>query len=69
MKHTTDLWFASYLMLKGHKIVNFQSVGNKRGSYFFDIQEEAWKSLKLEFIKSDISKIKQSQEELKDLLF
>lgn len=69
MKYTTDLWFASYLISRGCPVVGFKLVGARRGSYGFAIDGDQWQQLKLEFMQSDVSKIKQIQQELKDLLY
>jgi hypothetical protein len=66
---TTDIWFASFLKLKGYKLVDFTLIGKGKGKYKFDISSVDWKKEKMEFIVSDISKIKQHMEELKDLLY
>ena len=69
MKETTDLWFASYLLLKGETVANFVKIAPRKAKYQFDISDDAWKQYKLEFFSSDIQQIKQKQEQLKDLLY
>lgn len=66
---TTDLWFAAFLKLKGYKIKDFIVISRGKGQYEFIISEELWKKEKLEFIQSDISRVKQIMEQLKDLLY
>lgn len=68
VKLTTDIWFASFLKLKGHKVKNFDVMTKSKGRFHFEISEEEWKKLKLEFDASDISKIKMHQIALKDML-
>ena len=58
---TTDLWFAAYLQLRGYICADFEKLERKRCRFKFDISEGDWKKLKVEFLKSDISKIKQIQ--------
>jgi hypothetical protein len=70
MKNTTDLWFASFLVeLKGYAVINFENTSKNRGRFFFQIDDATWHKLKLEFNNSDLAKIKQGQEKLKDLVF
>lgn len=66
---TKDIWFASFLQLKGFKIANYTILSRGKGSFDFDITEDEWKDMRLKFNNSDISKIKQIQLSLKDLLF
>ena len=68
MKHTKDLWFSSFLLLKGYSIYSF-SVESNKGTYFFDIEESEWLKLKLQFNESEVSRIKYLQEQLKDLCY
>lgn len=69
MKETTDLFFAAFLKFKGYEISDYQVLSRGKAKYKFDISDDEYKKLKLEFIKSDISKIKQIMEELKDLAY
>lgn len=66
---TTDLFFAAFLKFKGFEIYDFEVISKGRGRYKFNISKEDYKQMKLEFISSDISKIKQIMEEIKDLLY
>ena len=66
---TKDLFFASYLRLKGYKIKDFEVITRGKGVYEFDISESDWKVAKMEFLESDLSKAKQIMEELKDLVY
>jgi len=66
---TTDIWFASFLQLRGYTVGNFEMVSRGRGCFDFDLNPEEWKEMRLEFNSSEISKIKQIQLSLKDLLY
>lgn len=68
VKVTTDIWFASYLKMKGYPVVNFDVLPKSKGRFHFNIKEEDWKKMKLDFDASDISKIKMNQIALKDML-
>ena len=68
-KYTTDLFFAAFLKLKGYELGDFQVIGRGKGKYKFNISDEDMKKLKLEFSQSDISKIKQIIETLKDMVW
>ena len=69
-RETRDLWFASFLKLKGYEVKDFIRINEgKKGKFQFAISDTDWKELKLEFDKSDISKVKYFQEQLKDLVY
>jgi hypothetical protein len=68
-RDTTDIWFASYLMLNGYEIADFEIIRKGRGRYFFKIPDEKWKELRLGFNASDVSKVKMHHLSLKDLLY
>ena len=67
MKETTDIWLASFLRMKGHRVHDYQKIKPNRVRFMFDIPEDEWKRLKLEFDKSEISDIKHHQTALIDL--
>lgn len=69
MKATTDLFFAAFLVYKGNPVANYEAIGQKKLKYSFNIDDEAFKQLRLEFLASQVSKIKQIIEELKDLAY
>jgi len=69
MKEVTDLWFASYLKCNGFKVIDYNVIRRGKGSYTFEISEEDYKKNKLDYFNSDLSKIKQIMEELKDLCY
>ena len=66
---TTDIWFASYLQVKGYTLSDFEIISRGKGKYEFDISADDWKSEKLTFSNSDISKLKMNFTGLKDLLY
>ena len=69
-KATKDLWFASFLKLRGYEVVDFDvEKDRRRGTFYFNIDDDTWKHLKLDFDKTDLSKIKYLQGQLKDLLY
>jgi hypothetical protein len=68
VKVTTDIWFASFLKLKEYQVINFDVLPKSKGRFYFNISDEDWKKLKLEFDASAISKIKMHQIALKDML-
>lgn len=68
MKATTDVWFASYLKLRGFAIGTFEVIERNKGRFYFIISDAEWKRMKIEFDTSETSKIKQMQGALKDLL-
>ncbi len=69
MKATTDLWFASFLIQAGYKLASFKKLTSRRCEYQFDIGTDDWSELKLRFVNSNVSKLKQIQQELRDLLY
>ena len=66
---TTDIWFASYLQVKGFKLIDFEVLSRGKGRYEFEITPDQWKTERLAFSNSEISKIKTNFSALKDLLF
>lgn len=66
---TTDVWFTAFVVLKGHKIVDYERIGQHKGRYKFSISTEEWKQLKLEFIQSEVKRIEEVHKQLKDLLY
>jgi hypothetical protein len=69
MKGTTDIWLASFLMLQGHSVDNFDVIDKHKGKYYFNLTDEEWETVKMEFHNSDISKVKMYHVSLKDLLY
>lgn len=74
-KSTTDLHFAGYLKYLGKQVVDFKIVYTDakgrplKASFYFDLTDEEWKQLKLDFNVSEVSKVKQEVEALKDMLY
>jgi len=66
---TTDIWFASYLKFKGYVLEDFEVLHRGKGKYKFDITEEQWKTLKLEFSTSETNAIKSFHLSLKDMTY
>jgi len=67
---TTDIWFATYIVeVKQIPLADYEVVSRGKGRFKFDITTEKLKALKLAFINSETSKVKQGQERLKDLLY
>lgn len=69
LKATSDIWFASFLKLQGFEVNNYEIMSKNKGKFFFIIEDDNWKKLKLRFDKSEISKIKLHQIALRDLLY
>jgi hypothetical protein len=75
MKSTTDLYFAGFLRYQGYKVADFNVLLRDKknrpikASFYFEIDEEAWKALKLKFNISEVSQVKQEIEALKDMLY
>lgn len=69
MKESTDIWFIAFLVHKGHQISSYSVIGKGKVRCSFNIDDESWKTLKLEFNNSEISKYKQIIESIKDLAY
>lgn len=69
MIETRDIWLASYLVLNKYKLVKTEILDRGRAKFFFEIDREKYEALKLVFFQSEISKIKQIQQNLKDLSY
>jgi len=68
-RRITDLYFSAYLKCKDYELVDFELIQRGRGAYIFEIEEDEYKKIRIEFFKSDISKIKLIIESLKDLTY
>ena len=69
MKKTTDIWFVAWLeSLKSISFSEFNRIDHRRASYSYDLNDSQWDVLKLEFFKSDMRKVREAIERLKDLL-
>lgn len=69
MKNSTDVWYIAFLISKGFEIKNYQIVNKGKVNCYFEIDDEAWKKIKLEFHSSEISKFKAIIEKIKDLAY
>ena len=67
MNKSRDLWFVSFLLLKGVTYDHFTTENNKT-VFYFDMNKESWNSYKQEFYDSYASKLKWQIEKLKDLM-
>lgn len=66
---TTDIWFTAYLLFKGHEIKEYQVIKRGKGQYNFEIENEEWRKLKLEFSKSEFCSCKELIAKIKDLTY
>lgn len=70
MKRTTDIWFASFLTaLKEVSLYKYELTGTRKAEFYFDLSDEAWQSHRVEYFNSDLGKVRQAQDRLKDLLY
>lgn len=69
MKKSTDVWFCAFMMFKGHNLSSYDVIARGRVECHFLISDEEWKSLKIEFNKSEFIKFKGLIDQLKDLAF
>lgn len=69
MLSSTDLWFCAFLIKKGHTIKKYDVISRGKAKFYFEIDDETWKDLKLEFNNSEISKFKMLIDQLKDLSY
>jgi len=69
LKETTDVWFSAFLMHKGYKIDVYEVVTRGKVKCKFNISQEDWQKLKLEFNNSELIKFKALIDQLKDLAY
>ena len=69
LKHTSDVWFAAYLLSKGLKIAKFDVIDRGKVRCYFELTDDEWKEFKVKFNNSEISDIKQYMAKIKDLAF
>lgn len=69
MKNTTDLFFSAFLLIKGIKVEKFEVISRGKGRYFFNLSDEDWGNLKLEFNNGELVRYKTAIEQLKDLTY
>jgi hypothetical protein len=68
MNNTTDIWFVTFLIRKKYIIDRYDIISPHRGKYYFKINDNDWKILKLEYYNSLEKEIKYIQESIKDLI-
>jgi hypothetical protein len=67
---TKDLWFYAFLRTHGYELADYiKHEDTNKSEFIFNISNEDWKQMKLDFNKSDLSKGKWFIEEAKDLIF
>jgi len=69
LRDTTDIWFAAYLKFRGYDLHDYEVIRPGKSKFILSISPDDWKAMKLEFMRHDISKLKQIMEELKDLSY
>lgn len=67
LKESTDIWYCAFLVSKGHKIQEYDVISRGKVKCKFEITDNEWHQLKLEFNNSDIIKFKAIVDQLKDL--
>jgi len=69
LKSSKDVWYCAFLMKKGYKIQSYNVFDRGKVCCYFDISDEDWKKLKLEFNHSELSEYKMLIDKIKDLCF
>jgi len=69
LQSSTDIWFIAFLMSKGKQIIKFEKLGRGKVKCYFELNDEEWSALKLEFNNSDLIKFKGLVEQVKDLSY
>lgn len=70
MQVTSDLWFATYLKVRGVDPVNYETIGKTtKLKVFFRISAEEWRAHRVAFANSEISKFRNEMTRLKDLAY
>lgn len=68
MKKTKDIWLAGFIqVIKKNKPANY--LKNDRGilTFEFDLSDDEWKKINLEYIESDVQKVLKTVDSLKRL--
>lgn len=70
MRCITDIWFASYLIeFKQIPLSKYKVLGKNKLGFYFELDDTQWSTLRLEYVSSDLSRLRQTQDRLKDLLY
>jgi hypothetical protein len=69
LKHTTDVWYAGFLLTKGIKLAKYDVIDRGKVRCYFELTDDQWKQFKVEFNNSEISDLKQAVAKIKDLAF
>lgn len=69
MKSSTDVWLIAFLMSKKIPVADYRKKEYGKVECFFNLSEEEWKKLKLEFDNSEIVNFKTYLQRIKDLYF
>lgn len=68
-KASTDIWFCAFLMLNNIKISSYEVIGRGKVKCVFDITDNEWHKLKLDFNNSEYIKFKSLVDQIKDLAY
>jgi hypothetical protein len=66
---SSDVWFCAFLIHKGHKVKDYETIGRGKIRCEFDVDAKEWKILKLEYNNSEVSEYKMIIDKLKDLAY
>ena len=69
LKNSTDIWFCAYLQLQGIKLAKYDVEGRGKVRCYYDVTDDEWKQLRLDFNNSDVSRYKTAVESIKDLAY
>lgn len=67
MKQTNDVWFMAFLTKRGHKFKEYFRSADKKVTLKFDISDDEWKKLRVEFYHSELAEYKRLVRQFKDL--
>lgn len=67
---TTDLWFGTYLKVRGIEPADYEVIGRStKLKLFFDLTDEEWRAHRVAFTHSEFSKFRTEMTRLKDLAY
>lgn len=69
MKSTQDVWFCAFLIKNKYEIEKYDVIGRGKIKAYFNITDNEWQKMKLEFSKSELSEFKNIIDKLKDLAY